>query len=99
MVEDAGLTFREKISHSYVRTNADCIITYIPTKPERFDGYTIDHLFPRSLGFTLSGNAVLACRKCNERKGDRPPTPEEIVKAWSLYNQVNIQFTAKIIFP
>lgn len=73
--------------------------SYIPTKPERFDGYTIDHLFPRSLGFTLSGNAVLACRKCNERKGDRPPTPEEIVKAWSLYNQANIQFTAKIILP
>ena len=27
LVEDAGLTFREKISHSYVRTNADCIVT------------------------------------------------------------------------
>lgn len=74
-------------------------VSFIPGNPERKNGYTIDHLFPKHLGFTLVGNAVLACRKCNEKKADRPPTPVEIVRAWELYNKIGIQFIATIIFP
>lgn len=73
--------------------------TFVPGNPERKNGYTIDHLFPKHLGFTLAGNAVLACRKCNEKKAERPPTPVEIVRAWELYNKIGVQFIATIIFP
>jgi 5-methylcytosine-specific restriction endonuclease McrA len=72
---------------------------YHPENVTRKDGYTLDHLFPKMLGFTLYGNAVIACRKCNEKKSDRPPTPVEIVKAWELYRQMNMKFIATIIFP
>ena len=74
-------------------------MSYNHNKPSTIEGYTIDHLFPRSLGFGLAGNAVLACRKCNEKKGDRPPTPMEIVRAWELYQKINVKFIATITFP
>lgn len=48
-------------------------------------GYTRDHFFPRSWGYTLSGNTVLSCDKCNRRKGSTLPTREEIsrfIKLW-----------------
>lgn len=45
---------------------------------------TRDHLFPRSLGFFLGGNMVIACYKCNQNKGERLPTLQEITKAWRL---------------
>lgn len=74
-------------------------VSYNHANPDRLDGYTIDHLFPRTLGFGLAGNAVLACRKCNEVKGNRPPTPVEIVRAWELYTKINMPFVASITFP
>lgn len=74
-------------------------IKYHPQICERKDGYTIDHLFPRTLGFTLYGNAVIACRKCNEEKSDRLPTPEEVVRTWTIYNQLGIPFIASVVFP
>lgn len=74
-------------------------VSYNPENPERAGGYTIDHLFPKHLGFGLAGNAVLACRRCNEKKDGRPPTPTEIVKAWELYNKMGVPFIASIIFP
>lgn len=73
--------------------------TFIPDVPERKHGYTIDHLFPKTQGFSLSGNAVLACRKCNAVKSDRMPSTTEIVKAWHLYNNAVIPFIASIVFP
>jgi len=34
---------------------------------------TRDHVLPKSLGGTLAkGNVVLACRTCNNKKGDAP---------------------------
>jgi len=48
-------------------------------------GYTYDHLMPASLGFTLVGNKVLACRGCNNDKANRLPTAAEIVKASMMY--------------
>lgn len=70
---------------------------YNPEIADRKDGYTIDHLFPRSLGFTKSGNSVLACRSCNEKKANRNPTLTEIVKAWELYQKMNRPFVATVI--
>lgn len=55
-------------------------------------GYTIDHLFPRSKGFRKAGNSVLACRRCNEIKGNRMPKVKEIVKAARLYLTMNRTF-------
>lgn len=39
---------------------------------------TVDHLWPKSRGNPAIGNTVLACRQCNQRKGNRAPTPEEV---------------------
>jgi len=74
-------------------------VKYVPEDESRHNGYTIDHLFPRMLGFGLVGNAVLACRKCNEKKSDRSPTISEIVKAWELYNKIGHEFIATVILP
>lgn len=63
------------------------------------NGHSIDHLFPRSRGFGRGGNSVLACRKCNEKKGDRWPTVKEICKAWELYARMGRPFIAEIILP
>jgi 5-methylcytosine-specific restriction endonuclease McrA len=56
------------------------------------EGYTIDHLFPRSKGFRKAGNIVLACRRCNEMKGNRMPTIKELTKAFELYKLMNRKF-------
>lgn len=55
-------------------------------------GYTIDHLFPRSKGFRKAGNSVIACRACNELKGNRLPSMKEIEKAASLYKLMGRTF-------
>lgn len=40
---------------------------------------TFDHVVPRAYGGTDDpGNIVLAHRRCNQLKGDRLPTPDEI---------------------
>ena len=65
----------------------------------RRKGYTIDHLFPRSKGYGKGGNSVLACRRCNEKKGDRYPTLAEIVQAWELYARMGREFIASVILP
>ncbi|MGQ9365717.1 HNH endonuclease [Azospirillum sp. ST 5-10] len=40
---------------------------------------TFDHLIPQAYGGVDSpGNVVLAHRRCNQKKGDRLPTPEEV---------------------
>jgi len=40
---------------------------------------TFDHLIPQAYGGTDDpGNIVLAHRRCNQMKGDRLPTPEEL---------------------
>ena len=59
-------------------------------------GFTQDHLFPKSKGYNKFGNTVLACRRCNEKKGDRIPTVTEIAKAWELYNNCNRPFIARL---
>lgn len=62
-------------------------------------GFTRDHLLPRSRGFGIEGNVVLACRRCNELKENRWPTLKEMVKAWELYQQMGRPFIATIILP
>lgn len=50
-------------------------------KPTNPMGWTRDHFFPRSAGFTLlTGGKVLCCEPCNQRKANRFPTPDEIAK-------------------
>ena len=44
-----------------------------------------DHLFPKSHGFSLQGNLVIAHISCNNKKADRYPTMEEIIKWVNLY--------------
>ena len=87
----------------YAHQNCRCFycnrfMQYAPhTKVSK--GYSIDHLFPRSKGYGKGGNSVLACRKCNEQKGDRWPSLMEIVRAWDLYQVMGRQFIATVILP
>lgn len=62
----------------------------------RPNGYTIDHVFPASLGFSREGNMVLACRDCNLSKADRLPTHNEIDNACRLYAIMGRDFIATI---
>ena len=47
---------------------------------------TKDHLFPKSLGFIINGNMVLACQRCNQFKSNRLPTMSEIIR-WHRMNR------------
>lgn len=51
---------------------------------------TDDHLVPRWQGGTLVANKVIACWKCNNQKGGRMPTPEEISRARAVYALLGI---------
>ncbi len=45
-----------------------------PTLPD--DAPTIDHVIPRSKGGTNDlDNLLLACNKCNNKRGDQMPSP------------------------
>jgi len=46
-----------------------------------------DHFFPKSHGFTLSGNKVLACQRCNSSKNDKYPSVEAIVRFAQMYSK------------
>lgn len=47
---------------------------------------TKDHVFPRgSSGRGLLNNIVLAHNECNNAKGSRQPTPDEIERAREMY--------------
>lgn len=59
-------------------------------------GFTVDHFFPKSFGFSTHCNTVLSCRFCNEHKGNRMPTVGEILKAIDLYERMDIPFIAKM---
>ncbi len=57
-------------------------------KGVRPKGFTKDHFLPKSRGHTLVGNVILACRKCNTRKSNRPPTQDEVEMFISIWEQV-----------
>lgn len=46
---------------------------------------TRDHLFPRCMGRDLMFNKVMVHAKCNQAKGDRMPTAEEVERARVVY--------------
>lgn len=66
---------------------------------KRPNGYTLDHVFPNWLGFTLAGNKVLACRVCNELKDNRMPTLTELHKAIKLYHLMRKTFICRLKYP
>lgn len=47
---------------------------------------TKDHIFPKSFGFIINGNMVLAHQKCNNNKSNRFPTIEEVIR-WHTMNR------------
>jgi 5-methylcytosine-specific restriction endonuclease McrA len=52
------------------------------------DGWTRDHVRPRSLGNEdLENNVVLACFPCNHKKSTNPPAPCYIEIAAELWRQ------------
>ena len=71
--------------------------THHPHHPAKGEGFTMDHLFPRSMGYALAGNNVLACRHCNNKKANRMPTNAEVYKAWKLYMDMGRPFIAMVI--
>jgi hypothetical protein len=80
----------------YLRQGGVCFYCEKPMAPKRYrpkhrrrathaQGYTVDHFFPRALGFGLKEGKVLAHHLCNERKGMRLPTREELEKFTRLF--------------
>lgn len=51
---------------------------------------TRDHLWPKSYGYKLDGNVVLACQKCNCKKGKRLPSVAECQRARRLYRKMGL---------
>ncbi len=51
--------------------------------------YTVDHLFPKSRGFSRHGNIVISCLKCNKEKKAEMPTIEQVIQASKLYTKLN----------
>ncbi len=52
-------------------------------------GYTRDHFFSQAMGNKhLLGNMVLACDKCNRKKGSGLPTRDEVHKYHHLWSQI-----------
>lgn len=45
---------------------------------------TEDHVVPKALGGKNKANRLLACAKCNNRKGARPPRPCELIYLWAI---------------
>lgn len=46
-----------------------------------------DHFFPKSHGFSLMGNKVLACGGCNSAKNDKYPTLEAMARFVKMYSK------------
>ena len=53
---------------------------------EAFEKYTKDHFFPKSKGYGLVGNTVIACVECNQAKADRLPTNDEQDRFDKIYD-------------
>ncbi len=53
-----------------------------------FDEITNDHVFPRSLGYSLRDNVVAACGRCNTHKCSTFPGLYIILKAIELYESM-----------
>ena len=49
------------------------------------NGYTKEHLVPRSLGGGGGKNIVLAHMKCNSKRGATMPTPEMLARAKEIH--------------
>lgn len=59
---------------------------------------TKDHVFPKSLGYTISYNMMPAHKECNSDKGDRIPTIEEIQLACEAYDAIYMTFAPRTEF-
>lgn len=58
---------------------------------------TKDHVFPKTLGYTITRNMMPAHKKCNLEKGDRLPTVEEIEFACNVYDSIYLTFSPRTI--
>lgn len=63
---------------------------------ENPNGYTREHLVPRSKGGVTVGNIVLAHFSCNTCKGDRMPTEQELARLRKLYAGVTLDLTREL---
>jgi hypothetical protein len=59
-------------------------------EPGLRDGWSREHVVPRSRGGRLPNNVLLAHRRCNSNKSDKPPTPglqHTARKVWALWHR------------
>lgn len=56
---------------------------------------TKDHVFPRTMGYSISYNMMPAHHKCNLEKADRIPTREEIELACETYDAAQMVFAPR----
>ncbi len=63
-------------------------VQFFSASDERPEGYTVEHVFPSSLGFGLYGNKVLSCLTCNRRKAQKLPSKQYLGAVQDLYRKV-----------
>jgi 5-methylcytosine-specific restriction endonuclease McrA len=62
---------RQELKRVAYRREGGCC--FYCDKPLRYESATMDHIKPKSQGGKLEiGNIVIACFKCNNRRGDYP---------------------------
>lgn len=51
-------------------------------------GYTVEHVFPSSLGFGLFSNKVLSCLDCNRKKARKLPDVTYVGAVREMYGRI-----------
>lgn len=69
---------------------------YICREKTDFSAITLDHVFPKSLGYTISRNSMPCCESCNTEKAERLPTTEEIQLACEAHEAIGKQFDPRL---
>lgn len=58
---------------------------------------TKDHVFPKAMGYTLSSNMMPSHLVCNNDKGDRIPSNDEIQLSIDAYESIGLVFNPTLL--
>jgi len=65
---------------------------YICGNKVPFNSVTVDHVFPRHLGFGLRDNLMPSCKKCNGTKGHAMPKVAIVKRVCETYDSIGWTF-------
>jgi len=77
----------------YLGANKRC---YICGESLNLAESTRDHIYPKSLGYGIKHNVMLAHQNCNTLKADRIPTIAELTQVLEAYDRMNWIFNPTV---